>query len=136
MPGRTQLKLSAVIRFVLILLLCSSSMHARAAGRIPIAILPPQNLTGNTNMYHWQYTLPILLGRSLKSANAIKICPKSSLDFALHELNRHRGDSLQMPEVQKVGEIMEARWILFGSYENESNQLTLTMQAMNVATGI
>ncbi len=135
MKSTTQPKLSVVIRFILILLLCGCSGHALASERIAIAIVPPQNLSRDTNAYHWQYTLPQLLSADLTSVKRIKECPESSLAFALHELKRHRGDSLQTAEVQKVGEIMEARWVLFGSYQQESNQLTLTMQAMNVATG-
>ncbi len=136
MKSATQPKLSVVIRFILILLLCGSSGHALASERIAIAIVPPQNLSRDTNTDHWQYTLPQLLSADLTSVKRIKECPESSLHFALHELKRHRGDSLQTAEVQKVGEIMEARWVLFGSYQQESNQLTLTMQAMNVSTGI
>lgn len=122
------IKCSIVLNLLLIL-------SARAVDRITVAILPPQNLTGDTNQNHWQYSVPIFIEDEINEVKSIRLLPDSSIEFAYHTLKLKWGEALTPEQARQLGEVIEAGWVVWGAYERESNKWKLNMQMMNVTSG-
>ena len=121
--------LQAILIFVLV------NLYAWAAERVPIAILPLENRSGDTNSDCWQYAGPLLLKSQLKHVNSLRILPDSSIEFAFRELKLKPCQALQPDQVRQLGEIIEAQRVIWGSYQRENEKWVVAVQVMSVTTG-
>jgi tetratricopeptide (TPR) repeat protein/TolB-like protein len=103
--------------------------------RVKIAILPPQNLTGDSNAEHWQHSIPVLLKIRLREVRSIRVLPDSSIEFAFCELKYEPSRPLEPYQVRKLGALCAAQWVIWGNYQTEREQWNLTVKVMNVGTG-
>lgn len=124
---------TALLAFTLIIANLASNLSA--ADRITICVLEPQNLTGDTNADHWKSSTAGVLQRKLRAVAQIRICPESSLDFAFHELKLKQGQPLRPEDIRKIGGIADARWVIFGDYQQAGSNWILNTQLMNTTTG-
>ena len=123
----------------LVCILCFS-LSARAGEgsnpkRISIAILPPQNVAGETNLAHWSDTISILTASQLREEKKIFVLPQDSIDFAYQELKLQPGQNLEPEQVRQLGGLIEARQVLRESYQQKDGNWNLTAQIINVRTG-
>jgi tetratricopeptide (TPR) repeat protein len=106
-----------------------------AYGRVSVAVLPLQNLTEDKDAAHWSYMIPVLLNYQLKEVHAIRMLPNSSFQFAFRELKFKIDRNLTLDETRKIGEILEARFVIDGSYERARDNWVLNIRLIKVGTG-
>jgi len=88
-----------------------------------------------TNAEHWKFIVPDQLENMLRKVHSIRILPESSVSFALREAKVDLNRSLSTNDIRMIGEVIEARRVIWGSYQRESNAWKVTLQVMNVSTG-
>jgi tetratricopeptide (TPR) repeat protein len=120
---------------ILLLLTVKVPIFCGAAERITIAIINPNNLTGDTNLNHWQLSIPALLENQLRDVGLVRILPYTSINYAVHELQLNP-QRISQEQAIKIGEIVEARYVIYGTYLRHDDKWTLTEQLANVTAGV
>jgi tetratricopeptide (TPR) repeat protein len=116
---------------------CRGSANRLLENRLTIAILQPDCSDPGTNSGHWRYLIPEMVGNRLIKVKSLRVLPNSSLDYALRELNLapQPDKPLRQDQVRKIGELIEARRVVWGDYHQDGNRWTLNVRVMNVASG-
>lgn len=102
--------------------------------RITLVIIPFENQTGKADSSHWGLSISGLLKQQLKQMTNVCILPDSSLKFGLAELRRKNSEKITLEEVQKLGFLTEAQYVLIGQYRNPGQKWELTIQVIDVAS--
>ena len=128
---------------VAILLMCFLGSPVCAGERLSVVVVPPLNVSQQTNTDHWRYTIPLLLKCYLRSTHRIRIPPDGSFEFepdssvvfALHELKLASTSELTDEQVRSIGQVVEAGFVVWGSYRLQQKEWVLSLQAWDVAAG-
>ncbi len=99
------------------------------ASRLTVAVLDFENQTGDPGLGHWRYSPPV----QLYEAKGVRLAPGS--EYALRQLKKKAGDPLEVSEARKLGELIEARRVVWGSYQRAGKGWRATARVLNVATG-
>src|SRR5436190_1794154 len=102
--------------------------------RLTVAILPFVDLSSGTNSAHWQKTIASLLETRLLEIKSLRILPQTSINFALRELHVKSGQRLTSSDIQKAGELIEARRVICGHYAVDNNDCQVTAAVVNIDT--
>lgn len=122
----------------LAMLLLGPSVYAAAdatANRLTVALLEFADETDDPESAHWRYSLPAMVAQPLKEAKAIRICPAAASAHGLRQMKLKAGDPVNATQARKVGEIIEARRVVWGGYRRQGQAWKVTAHVMNVATG-
>ena len=130
--GQHVLKFS---RLPLALALICLPAGALAASRLTVAVLTFQNATGDTNLDHWAIAIPKLIEGELDTVKSVYLIDNTSADYAYKKLDLNSEKRLTADQARSLGEVMEARRVVWGSYTREHENWKLTVQVMNVGTG-
>jgi tetratricopeptide (TPR) repeat protein len=84
-------------------------------------------------MAHWRYTVAGLLVNRFREAKALRL--RGGIKFARRELGISKGAVLDAGQAQKIGEIIEAHRVVWGSYWREDEQWQVRAFVLNVAGG-
>jgi tetratricopeptide (TPR) repeat protein len=102
------------------------------ASRLTVAVLTFEDQSGDPGAAHWRYAIERLLGEQLGEAKALRRVPAA---FGYRQLNVKRGDPISAEQAGKIGELVEARRVVWGSYRREGQQWVVTARVLNVASG-
>jgi tetratricopeptide (TPR) repeat protein len=122
-----------VLLGVMLLLSCGSVVSA--ADRISVALLKPRNESGDTKCDYWQSGIYLLLGYELFQPKSIRLFPETSVDYAAEQLELKPDRPLEARQARKLGEMIEARRIIWSEYRQDGAKYSLTLRVMNTATG-
>jgi Tfp pilus assembly protein PilF/TolB-like protein len=127
------------VLFVVSLYCRGGVLGAQAKGestnaRINVAVLSLLNVSADRNAAHWQYTIPKILDARLQEMSSLRALPDTSLRFAFRELKLDPAQALKPEQARKLGEVIEARHVIWGSYRRDDAKWSLTVQIMNVAS--
>ena len=73
-----------------------------------------------------------MLADQLQEAKALRRVPAA---FGYRQLNVKQGDPISAEQARKIGELIEARRVVWGSYRREGQQWLVTARVLNVASG-
>jgi tetratricopeptide (TPR) repeat protein len=104
-----------------------------ASNRLTIAILGFENNTGVSSNAYWRFAAEKLIRTSLSEVKSLRIL--SGDEYALRQLNKKGGDPLDAADAGRAGRFIEARRVVWGSYQRRDNKWLVTAQVLNVATG-
>jgi tetratricopeptide (TPR) repeat protein len=114
----------------------STATNASLARQVTLALVPLEDLSGDTNAAHWQASLPGLLSLRLNRVrSAVRVLPKSSVEFAFRESGLTKGRVLSADQAQQLGKIIEAEYVVTGSYRRQGDQWCLSAKLVQTATG-
>ena len=102
------------------------------ASRLTVTVLTFEDQTGNPDAAHWRYALERMLAEQLQEAKALRQVPAA---FGYRQLTVKRGDPISVEQARKIGELVEARRVVWGSYRREGQQWLVTARVLNVAAG-
>ena len=102
------------------------------SSRLTVAILAFEDQTADPEAAHWRYTIARLLGEQLAEAKALWRLPPA---FGYRQLKVKQGDPISAEQARKIGELVEARRVVWGSYRREGQQWVATARVLNVARG-
>jgi tetratricopeptide (TPR) repeat protein/TolB-like protein len=103
-------------------------------GRVVVAVLWFENKTGDPQAEHWRYAIEGFLSEQLRGVKALRL-RRIGIDFAARQLGIAKGSAITRDEARKMGEIIEAQRVIWGSYTTENNKWHVTARVLNVATG-
>jgi tetratricopeptide (TPR) repeat protein/TolB-like protein len=103
-------------------------------GRLVIAVLWFENKTGEPQADHWRYAIDRLLSDQLGHVKALRL-RSIGIDFARRQLGIAKGSAIGADEARKMGEIIEAQRVIWGSYTKKNDKWQVTARLLNVATG-
>ncbi|MDB6022189.1 MAG: Tetratricopeptide 2 repeat protein [Pedosphaera sp.] len=101
--------------------------------RLTIAILGFENKTGDSSNAFWRFAADGLIEKQLGEVKSLRILP--SVDYALRQLKEWDGDALDAVEAGKAGRFIEARRVVWGSYQRIGEKWVMTAHVLNPATG-
>jgi tetratricopeptide (TPR) repeat protein len=103
-------------------------------GRLVTAVLWFENKTGAPQADHWRYAIDRLLSDQLGHVKALRL-RRIGIDFARRQLGIAKGSAIGADEARKMGEIIEAQRVIWGSYTKKNDKWQVTGRLLNVATG-
>ena len=103
--------------------------------RLTVAVLPLVNATGNTNDGAWGQVAPGAVARALDQMSSLRLSPLAAIEFAHRQLRLQPGDRLTPAQVRQVGELVEARRVVWGEYRRARHRWVVEMHVMTTATG-
>ena len=103
-----------------------------ASPRLTLAVLAFEDQTADPEAAHWRYTVGRLLADQLQEAKAIRRVPAA---FGYRQLKLKEGGPISAEQARKIGELIEARRVVWGSYRREGQQWLVTARVLNVASG-
>ena len=103
-----------------------------AAPRLTLAILTFEDQTADPATAHWRYAIERLLAEQLQEAKALRRVPAA---FGYRQLKVKQSGPISAEQARKIGELIEARRVVWGSYRREGQQWLVTARVLNVATG-
>ncbi|MGO8929844.1 MAG: tetratricopeptide repeat protein [Limisphaerales bacterium] len=102
------------------------------APRLTLAILTFEDQTADPETAHWRYTIERLLADQLSEVRALRQVPAA---FGYRQLKVKQGGPISAEQARKIGELIEARRVVWGSYRREGQQWLVTARVLNVASG-
>jgi tetratricopeptide (TPR) repeat protein len=101
--------------------------------RLTVAILGFENKTGNPAESYWRVAASGLIDKALFEVKTIRCLP--GIRYALKRLNKKEGDPIDKTEARKIGELIEARRVVWGDYQHKGTNWLVKVRVLNVATG-
>jgi tetratricopeptide (TPR) repeat protein/TolB-like protein len=102
-------------------------------GRLRVTILGFANQTGDSEQSHWRYGIERLLSGELRKITAIKL--GGGVDYTHRQLGINKNTAIKPEQARKMGELIEAQRVLWGSYERQNEQWQVRAHVLNVASG-
>ena len=128
----TRLRVWALI-FMLTGAATASAQNNTPPGRLKVTILGFANDTGNQEEAHWRCGIERLVSSELGQVKAIKL--GGGVEYARRESGIAEGITLEAEQARKMGELVEARRVVWGSYRKHDEQWQVRALILNVATG-
>ncbi len=122
-----------VLIFVLIGAAAASAQNNTPPGRLRVTILGFANDTGNPQEAHWRCGIERLLSGELKQIKAIKL--GGGVEYARRQLGIDRNSAIEQEQARKMGELIEAQRVVWGSYQKQNGQWQVRAQILNIASG-
>jgi len=137
MPARFRAIQSEVSALVLVFAIAvtGTAEPSTPPGRLTVAVLWFADKTGEPELSHWRCAVPSLLSQQLAEAKAIRVLPTGAVDYAFRQLVLKKGSSLDAGQARKMGELIEAQRVVWGSYERQNNLWQVRAFVLNVAGG-
>ncbi|HUV62547.1 MAG TPA: tetratricopeptide repeat protein [Sedimentisphaerales bacterium] len=137
MPARFRVIQSGVSALVLVLAaaVTGTAQQSTPPGRLTAAVLWFADKTGDPELSHWGCAVPGLLTQQLREGKAIRVLPTGAVDYAFRELGVKKGTSLDAAQARKMGELIEAQRVVWGSYERQNEQWQVRASVLNVSSG-
>ncbi|MCX6922749.1 MAG: tetratricopeptide repeat protein, partial [Verrucomicrobia bacterium] len=99
--------------------------------RLTVAVLTFEDQTRDPEATHWRYLIERLLAEQLTEAKALRRVPAA---FGYRQLKLKPGDPISVEQARKIGELIEARRVVWGTYRREGDKWLVTAQVLNVAS--
>jgi len=122
-----------------LLLLAGLTAHAADSGaptnRLTVAILAFADKTGEPESAHWRYSLSRLVASPLAEVKAIRIYPAEASEYGLRQLKLKAGEPIDAAQARKIGELIEARRVVWGEYSRNGKEWVANAHVLSVASG-
>jgi len=112
-----------------------SSEQSKPPGRMMVGFLYFEDKTSDPNMAYWKYSVTGLLKNQIYEVKAIKLLSGNAVQFAFRQLDKKIGDSIDTTQARKMGELIEAQRVVYGSYHYKGNKWQVNAYVLNVASG-
>ena len=122
-----------VLIFVLIGAASASAQNNTPPGRLRVTILGFANDTGNPQEAHWRCGIERMLSGELKKIKVIKL--GGGIEYARRQLGIDRNSAIEQERARKMGELIEAQRVVWGSYRKQNGQWQVFAHILNVANG-
>ena len=111
---------------------CPAAETNTAQARLTVAVLTFEDATADPEAAHWRYLIERLLTEQLGKARALRRVPAA---FGYRQLKVKRGDPISAEQARKIGELIEARRVVWGAYRRDGGKWLVTARVLNVASG-
>jgi len=102
------------------------------ASRLTVAILTFEDQSGDPDAAYWCYGIKRLLDEQLSEAKALR---SVSAAFGYRQLQVKAGGPISVEQARQIGELVEARRVVWGSFRRDGQQWLVAARVLNVASG-
>jgi len=102
-------------------------------GRLTVVVLWFADKTSDPELGHWRCAVTGVLSEQLAEAKAVRVLPAGAVNYAFRQLGVKKGSSLDARQSQKMGELVEAQRVVWGSYQRQNDQWQVRASVLNVA---
>jgi len=106
---------------------------ARPPGRLLVSILWFEDKTGDPQTAHWRYAIEGMLSNQFRQIKVVRL--RRGVESARKRLGIAKGAALNADQTRKMGEIIEAQRVIWGSLRHQGDTWQVTAQVLNVASG-
>jgi len=106
-----------------------------AAERMTVGLVYFEDKTNDPNMSYWRYLSHQVLGLKLYEVKSLKLSSEYATEFAFKKLGMKRGEAVDAQKARRIGEIIEARRVVFGSYAYSDKKWVLEACVVSTASG-
>lgn len=125
-----------LLRLWVLLFVCASPVHAlEPESRITIAVLPLEDQTKDAHEAHWRHSLSRMITLPMEPVQQVRIYVADAMEYGLRRCQIEAGSPIRAEQARTIGEIIEARRVVWGHYRREGKNWTVTVQVMVVADG-
>ncbi len=110
----------------------SAAETSAKPARLTVAVLTFENQTGDPQAAHWHCLIERLLADALAQAKDVRRVPAA---FGYRQLRLKGGGPVSAEQARKIGELIEARRVVWGAYRRDGTQWQVTARVLNVANG-
>lgn len=110
-------------------------VHRTSGEGVTLAVLPFRNNTGEAKYGDLGNTLAESAAIELKAAGGILIVERQRIDEILSELKLQKADAIDEETAVKVGRLLGAQLMVFGSFASLDDVVLLTARVVSVETG-
>ncbi len=103
--------------------------------RLTVAVLRFEDRTGDPNAAHWRYSTCALLRNQLDEVGQLRLLSDQAVRYAFRKIGLNAGDRVDPNAARRIGEIIEAQRVIWGSYGRNDINWQLEASIVNVATG-
>lgn len=121
--------------FLLIASAKGSSEQSKPPGRMAVTFLYFEDKTSDPNMAYWKYSVTGLLKERINEVKAIKLLSNNAVKFASRQFDKKIGDPIDTIQARKMGELIEAQRVVYGSYQRKGGKWQVNAYVLNVASG-
>ena len=102
---------------------CLAAEASAKGSRLTVAVLTFEDQTGDPEAAPWRYTIQRLLREQLAEVKAVKPVPAT---FGYRQLKLRQGDPASVEQARRIGELIEARRVVWGVYRREGEKWLVT----------
>lgn len=113
----------------------SADEAALPSNRLTVAVLGFEDQTDTSQSAHWRHSVKRLLSNQLREAKGIRVIYGSAVKSAYRELDIDADAVLDIAQARKLGEVLEARRVIWGNYRHEAKGWVASARVLNVASG-
>jgi tetratricopeptide (TPR) repeat protein len=103
--------------------------------RLRVAVLTFADGTGDPQHAHWRYAIRGMLAHQLYAVKAVRVLPGTAVAYARRQRKVSPGARLDAALARKLGELIEAQRVVWGSYRREGQAWRVTARVLQVASG-
>src|SRR5690242_2391418 len=130
--------LSWLVRLFALLLVALTTAKAEtntvASPRLSVVVLPLNNSDGDPTNSHWRYSIQGMLGSELGIVKSLRVFGQEAGRMAVRQLNLDPTKPLDEFSARKIGELVEARRVVWGGFQREGRRWKITARVLNAAT--
>jgi tetratricopeptide (TPR) repeat protein len=104
-----------------------------APRRLTVAVLWFEDKTGDPNAGHWRHAIKGMVWNQLREVKAVRL--RGGVEYARRELGIATGNSLDASQARQIGELIEARRVIWGRYSRQDDQWCVNAHVLHVASG-
>ncbi len=101
-----------------------------------VAVVNFANVSGQPGLNYLKTALPESISGSLSASREIRVVERSGLSNLLKEIELEQSGVVNAGEVARAGKLARADALLMGSFSGNPEKITVTLKAVDVATGV
>ena len=101
-----------------------------------VAVVNFVNSAGQPGLNYLKTALPESISGSLSSSREVRVVERSGLTSILKEIELEQSGVVNTGEVARAGKLARADVLLMGSFSGNPEKITVTLKAVDVATGV
>jgi tetratricopeptide (TPR) repeat protein len=100
--------------------------------RLSVSILWFENRAGS-QAKHWRHGIEGSLWNQIGQVKVVRL--RRGVEYARQKLGIEEGSALNADQARKIGELIEAQRVIWGSYQRRDDKWQVSVYLLNVATG-
>ena len=145
-PGRRKLRVSDLINAVLVVVICillypkifkkdKFEDIREEDGRISIAVMPFENLTGDTTLNWFQRGISSLIINGLGNSSELVVCDDYTIHEVMESMDQVFTAGISSSQARKVAEKVMAESYISGSYQGREDTYWIMANLVNTKNG-
>ena len=106
---------------------------AHQPGRLVVSILWFEDKTGDPQAAHWRYAIEGIFSNKLRQIKSVRL--RRCVEYARKQVGIAKGVAIDVDQARKIGEIIEAQRVVWGSFQHQGDKWQVTAKVLNVASG-